>query len=66
MKNIVIKPPDIFGNPKYKGKHVALVDNKVVAYGPWKKVSKKVDEIREKTNKIPALTYVPKAGIWIF
>ncbi|MBI5358219.1 hypothetical protein HZB69_01145 [Candidatus Amesbacteria bacterium] len=50
----------VFGNPKYKGKHLLLVEGKVVVSGNWKKVSSSLDKVYLQ-GKIPTLTYIPKA-----
>jgi len=63
-KNIPI-PQAVFKNPKYQGKHVLLIGNKVIAAGTWEKVSKAFDKSLKKTKEIPALTYIPKGDALI-
>ena len=55
-----IKVPKAISDPKYKGKHLLLVEGKVVASGDWKKVAKELHKVY-KTGKTPMLTYIPKA-----
>lgn len=52
--------PKILSKPKYKGKHLLLVQGKVVTSGTWEKVSKALGKVY-KQGKIPTLTYIPKA-----
>ena len=54
----------LFGNPKYKGKHILLVEGKILVAGTWKKVSSSLDKVYQQ-GKIPTLTYVPKADTLI-
>lgn len=42
------------------GKHLVLVEGKVIAAGQWEKVSAALDKIH-KQGKRPLLTYIPKA-----
>lgn len=58
-------PTKIFQNPKYRGKHVAISGNKVIAYGNWENVSKVFDQTIKKSKKVPTLTYIPKEGTLI-
>ena len=59
MKTITV-PTKIFKDPQYRGKHVVLVDNKVLAAGSWPKASKAFDEWLKKSKTPPTLTYIPK------
>ncbi len=60
-------PPytSVFNNPKYKGKHILLMGNKVIAAGGWEYISKVFDRTLKKTKKAPELTYIPKEDILI-
>lgn len=59
-KTIAMKMPKALGDPRYKGKHLLLVKNKVIAAGSWQVVSKAFDEVI-KEGETPMLAYVPKA-----
>ena len=60
MVKTINVPSKIFANPKYKGKHLLIVDEKVIASGNWSKVSKEFDKSVKKLKKAPTLAYVPK------
>lgn len=59
IKKVLI-PTKIFEDPKYRGKHVVIEGNKVIAAGNWEKVSKVFDQTVKKSKKSPSLTYIPK------
>lgn len=61
MKPKSIKTPKDLSNPKYQGKHVVILGDKVIAAGPWKKASKIVDKIWKEKKVMPGITYIPKA-----
>ena len=63
-KDVIVYPPKAFSDPKYKGKHILLVDGKVVAAGNWRKISSELKKASKK-GKIPQLGYVPKADTLI-
>lgn len=63
-KSTHFKPPKALGDPKYRGKHLLLVEGKVVAAGSWKKVSDSLDKVYE-AGKTPTLTYIPRADTLI-
>lgn len=52
--------PKGLGDAKYRGKHLLLVEGKVVAAGEWKKVAKSLDRVYD-SGKTPTLTYIPRA-----
>lgn len=57
---IIVKLPRALEDPKYKGKHLLLVEGKVIAAGKWEKISSAFDKVVER-GKTPQLTYIPKA-----
>lgn len=59
MKKISI-PTKIFKDPQYRGKHLVLVGNKVLAAGSWAKASKVFDNWLKKSKAPPTLTYIPR------
>lgn len=59
-KPITMRMSKALGNPRYRGKHVLLVQGKVIAAGPWRVVSRAFDQVM-KEGKTPTLTYIPKA-----
>ncbi len=61
IKTKVVKLPTSLSDPKYKGKHLVLVEGRVVASGSWGVISKALDRVY-KQGKTPMLTYVPKAN----
>lgn len=60
MDTMDMKKNTVFNNPKYKGKHLLLVEGKVLVAGNWKKVSSSLDKVYQQ-GKVPTLTYIPKA-----
>lgn len=59
-KDTIIRLPKALANPQYMGKHLVLVEGRVVAAGTWKKVSQALGKVY-KQGKTPMITYVPKA-----
>lgn len=59
-KNTVVRLPKALTKPEYKGKHLVLVEGKVVAAGTWGKVSQALKKIYDQ-GKTPLITYIPKA-----
>lgn len=64
-KNTVIKLPKALSDPQYKGKHLLLVEGRVVAAGRWVNVSRALDKVIE-NGKTPQLTYIPDEDICEF
>ena len=60
MVKTIKVPTKIFANPKYKGKHLLILGDKVLASGNWDKVSKEFDRTVKKLKKSPTLAYIPK------
>lgn len=53
---------DIFSNPRYRGKHVVLIANKIFTAKTGPGVSQIIDKVRIKyPNEIPEVAYLPKA-----
>jgi len=63
-KDTVIKLPKALSDPQYKGKHLLLVEGKVIAAGQWRMVSRALDKVIE-SGKTPQLTYIPKSDTLI-
>jgi len=63
-KTTVIRLPKALSDPQYKGKHLLLVEGRVIAAGRWKIVSQALDKIVE-SGKTPQLTYIPKSDTLI-
>ena len=63
-KDTIIRLPKALANPQYKGKHLVLVEGRVVAAGTWEKVSRALKSIY-KQGKTPMITYMPKADSMI-
>ena len=56
----------IMSDPKYQGKHVILIANKVFTASTGKIANKIVDRLEKKYPKeIPAMTYIPKSDTLI-
>lgn len=52
---------NILGNPRYKGKHIVVVRNKVFASKTGRQASKVLDRLEKKyPRETPAITYIPK------
>lgn len=53
---------DVFGNPRYRGKHVVLIANKVFTANTGQGVSQILDNVRKKfPRQIPEVAYLPKS-----
>ena len=65
MKKVTSIPAKIFKDPQYRGKHLVLMGNKVLAAGSWSNVSKVFDKLLKKSKIPPTLTYIPKEGALI-
>jgi len=63
-KDVIVYPPKALSDPKYKGKHILLDGDKVVAVGDWKKIDKAMERLYKK-GKTPSLAYVPKSDTLI-
>ncbi|KKQ51372.1 hypothetical protein A3A52_01075 [Candidatus Woesebacteria bacterium RIFCSPLOWO2_01_FULL_39_14] len=56
----------IMSNPRYRGKHVILVKNKVFTAETGKKAGKILEEIHKKyPEESPQITYIPEADTLI-
>lgn len=56
----------VLSNPKYKGKHVVVVDNKIFTAKTGDGASKILDRVRQDyPQKTPAVTYIPDADTLI-
>lgn len=52
----------VFKNPKYRGKHIVLVDGKVYSAKTGEGASKILLNVRKKyPNIVPEIAYLPKA-----
>ncbi len=57
---------NILGNPKYKGKHIIVISNKVFTAKTGKQANKLLDKLEKKyPDETPAITYVPKTDTLI-
>lgn len=63
-KATLVKLPKALSDPKYKGKHLLLVEGEVMAAGRWQSVSRALDKVIE-SGKTPQLTYIPKSDTLI-
>ena len=62
MKVKKITMPQIFKNPRYRGKHVILAAGKVYTAKTGEQANEILKKIREKNPKItPEVAYLPKA-----
>lgn len=61
--------PEIFKNPRYRGKHVILVAGKIFTAKTGEGASKILEKVREKyPDKTPEIAYLPKATsliLWV-
>jgi len=56
----------LMSNPKYKGKHIAVVAGKVYTANTGEKMNKILDVVEKKhPHAIPMMTYIPKADLLI-
>lgn len=63
LQNLLVK---IYQDPKYKGKHVIIMDNKVFATKTGKAKSIILDKLLKKyPDKTPTITYIPKVDTLI-
>jgi len=52
---------NIMSNPRYRGKHIILIKNKVYTAKTGKLANKLLDRLEKAySNETPALTYIPK------
>ena len=57
---------NIMANPKYKGRHIILVKDKVFTAKTGRQASKILDMVeKEFPHEIPEITYIPKADTLI-
>lgn len=57
---------DVFANPRYRGKHVILVDNKIYAAKTGAGASTILTEVRKKyPRQTPEVTFIPDADTLI-
>ena len=53
---------DIFGNPRYRGKHIVLIGGKIFTAKTGPGVSKILDDVRKKyPSETPEVAYLPLA-----
>lgn len=64
-----ITMPEIFSNPRYRGKHVILAAGKVFTANTGEGAAEILKKIRKKyPQSIPEVAYLPKAGsliLWV-
>lgn len=59
MQNMLVK---VYQNPKYRGKHIIIIDDKVYATKTGKAKSALLDVLLKKyPDQTPTITYIPKA-----
>lgn len=57
---------NILGNPKYKGKHIIFISNKVFTAKTGKQANKLLDRLEKQyPDETPAITYIPKTDTLI-
>ncbi len=57
---------EIFGNPKFRGKHVIVVGREIFVAADGKRAGEILEEVHKKYPKeTPAITYIPKADTLI-
>lgn len=57
-----VKMSSLFGNPRYRGKHVVLIGGKVFTAKTGEGMSKILEDTRKKyPSEIPEVAYLPKA-----
>lgn len=62
-QNLLVK---IYQEPKYKGKHIIVIDNKIYATRTGKAKSVLLDKLlRKYPDKTPTITYIPKVDTLI-
>lgn len=56
----------VMSNPRYRGKHIILIANKVFTAKTGSKANQILDALEKKyPNKTPAITYLPKSDTLI-
>lgn len=56
----------VFGDPKYRGKHVIVIGGQIFSAATGKQAQKILEKVHRKYPKeIPAITYIPKADTLI-
>jgi hypothetical protein len=62
MKKRKITMLQIMNNPRYRGKHVIVIANKIFTAKTGTQVNKVLDKLEKKYPKAtPAITYIPKS-----
>lgn len=57
---------NILNNPRYRGKHVIVIKNKVFTAKTGKEANKVLDRLEKQyPGEIPAITYIPKTDTLI-
>lgn len=60
---------NIMSDPKYKGKHIVVIDDKIFTATSGKEANKILDKLEKRYPKeTPAITYIPKEDtliLWI-
>ena len=48
---------------KFAGKHVFVINNKIIPFSASKKAKEKIEKIKKKYKKLPTLLFVPKKEV---
>ena len=48
---------------KYAGKHVFIIEDKIIPFSTSKRMEKKLKELKKRYKKLPTIVFVPKKEV---